>query len=123
MLCVRASFVCGTHLQSLLCSYFQKLSTAPGDYVCDQPGCTASFKSVRAYQIHMKRHLGLFQYQCPYCDRSFSSGLNIKEHLRDKHTGIHGFYCVHCKVEMQNLYWLKEHLKHSSCAGRNQDFI
>ena len=82
---------------------------------CTHPGCGATFRSKSGYQRHLKRHMGIYQYQCPYCDKGINTPHDIKTHLQHHHTGMLGFHCVHCKGEFETIHLLKTHLQKNTC--------
>ena len=89
--------------------------TGPG-LSCTYPGCGAVLKSRWGYQQHMKRHVGIHQYYCPYCNKGLSGTKDIKRHLKSQHTGLFGFHCVRCRVEFETIHLLKAHLNQKSCT-------
>ncbi|XP_071746728.1 uncharacterized protein [Lepeophtheirus salmonis] len=45
--------------------------------------CTAKLNSKRSYLIHLKRHVGLNNFKCKYCDKSFQSKFRLNRHLKN----------------------------------------
>ena len=97
----------------ILISSFQMSGTT---FICSHIGCGTTFKSKSGYQQHMKRHLGIYKYHCPYCNKGLDSSNNVKEHLRIHHTGIHGYHCTKCKLQCDNVHALKDHLEQNKCT-------
>ena len=87
---------------------------------CGHPGCSAVLTSRWSYTQHMKRHSGIFQYQCPYCDKGFSCTNGIKYHCKSDHTGLFGFHCNKCGQEFDKVKVLKCHLAQNMCSNENQ---
>ena len=84
-------------------------------YHCTFGGCGACLSTRRGFQMHMKRHLGIYQYQCPYCNKGLSATNDIKYHLRSEHTGMFGIHCNLCRQEFDNVRLLKAHLEANVC--------
>ena len=83
--------------------------------MCTEPGCGAHLKTKWNYKQHMKRHLGLYHYYCPYCNKGLGNTLRVKEHLQKYHTGLLGYHCLKCSLEFDTVHLLKEHLSQKSC--------
>ena len=96
---------------------FQMISA--GFYACSHPGCGAIIKSKSDFSWHVKRHLGIFKYNCPYCSKGVSNTGMLKEHLKTHHTGLLGYHCITCKQEMRSVHELKAHLQQESCKPQN----
>ena len=88
-----------------------------GGYPCTYPGCGAILKFKTNFAPHMRKHLGIYQYYCPYCNKGLSATNDIKKHLRIHHTGLYGYHCNKCKKEFENVHRLKDHLAQKSCSG------
>ena len=65
----------------------------------------------------MKRHQGIYLYECPYCKKGISSTHGMKTHLKTNHTGQWGFSCLKCGAEFTNVRQLKVHLDQNNCKG------
>ena len=63
----------------------------------------------------MKRHLGIYLYHCPYCNKGLSGTTNVKEHLKAQHTGLLGFHCIKCGQDCKTFKALKMHLESCEC--------
>ena len=100
--------------------YFMfQISSSSTFYPCTHVGCSAVLKTVWSYQQHMRRHAGIYQYNCPYCNKGLNSTTHVKEHLKSQHTGLLGFHCIRCRQEFKHLQLLKTHLMESHCRGQN----
>ena len=86
-------------------------------YVCSHPGCGAKSNKKWNHLQHMKRHLGIYQYQCPYCNKGLSATRDIKRHLKNMHTGLFGFHCVTCRQEFETIHLLKAHVEKLDCQN------
>ena len=102
--------------------FFSQISSSCGSalpssavYFCSHTGCSATFTTQQGHSRHMKRHSGVYTYQCPYCNKGFSSTNGIKYHLRSKHTGLVGLHCNKCRQEFESVHQLKEHLEANNC--------
>ena len=95
--------------KSFLCLRFQTV------FPCSYPGCGIILKSKHTYQQHVKRHMGIYQFQCPYCNKGINRTNDMKEHLKKYHTGIRGFHCIKCQQEFTSVHQLKDHL--AICTG------
>ena len=118
MFCVRQSHKTTKyeHMPQLFIVLFQVPS---GGFPCTYPGCGAVLKFKNNFRSHMNRHMGIYQYQCPYCKKGLSGTTHVKEHLKAHHTGLWGFHCITCKQELGSVHQLKTHLEESSCIGTN----
>ena len=96
---------------------FQVLSSGCALFPCTQPGCGAVLKTKWSHSQHMKRHLGIYLYHCPYCNKGLSGTTNVKEHLKAQHTGLLGFHCVKCQQEFKSVHELRDHLEQQNCSG------
>ena len=96
--------------------FFSFFQTSTSGFRCTHPGCRSTFSSRSGFQMHMKRHSGVYLYNCPYCNKGFSATKNIKEHFRMSHTGLFGFHCMRCRQEFQNMQQLKTHLELNNCV-------
>ena len=85
-------------------------------YPCTYPNCGAIFKYYDGYRHHMKRHQGIYLYQCPYCQKGLSSTNATKHHLKSQHTGQFGYHCIKCQLEFGNIHQLKTHLELNNCS-------
>ena len=90
----------------------------PMRFHCSHPGCNAMLKTKWSYQQHMKRHSGIYIYQCPYCEKGLNATKDIKHHLKSYHTGLWGFHCNKCQQDMNNVHHLKSHLQENSCSWK-----
>ena len=88
-----------------------------GPYICSYPGCGAAIKRRSHFNWHMKKHLGIYPYNCPYCDKGVNNTGMLKEHLKTHHTGINGYHCIKCKLEFPNVHQLRAHLQNNICTG------
>ena len=111
-------FPIGSHLHCVFC-FFQNTDRAY--FRCEHVGCGSTFASIRGYQQHVKRHSGIYQYPCPYCNKGFSATINLKKHLRLEHTGMLGFHCTRCGEEFQNLNRLRNHLQFGNCTQKENN--
>ena len=82
-----------------------------GKYVCSYAGCGAVLMSKSGYLRHMKRHQGIYEHHCPYCNKGLSGTTNAKEHIRAHHTGLRGYHCIRCKLELDSVPLLRAHLE------------
>ncbi|CAG2120416.1 unnamed protein product, partial [Medioppia subpectinata] len=73
-------------------------------YVCDWPGCEASYKNMPMYKRHKNTHLGVKQFVCdiegcgkgwPACEHRFGSNDKLVDHM-NAHQGLR---VVECPVE------------------------
>ena len=107
------------YLQNInLVFFYLSLQASGFPYVCSHVTCGATFKSKSGYQQHMKRHLGIFKYHCPYCQKGLGSSEYVKEHLRIHHTGLHGYHCNKCRQEFPNVSKLRIHLDQNQCQDQ-----
>ena len=102
---------------SILFYFFQ---TSDGPFLCSYPGCGVSIKRKGDFTCHMKKHLGIYRYYCPYCVKGIHNTSMLKDHIRIHHTGKHGYHCVHCNKELHNVRLLKQHLEESNCRSVEQ---
>ena len=93
-------------------------ASASGPFPCTFPGCGAVFNHKSNRHHHMKRHQGIYAYQCPYCNKGLSATNDIKHHLKSHHTGLWGFHCIRCGTEFKNVHKLKAHLAENNCSGQ-----
>ena len=84
-------------------------------YHCEIPGCGAVLKTRWSITQHMKKHMGIYQYHCPYCNKGFYSTTRVKQHLQKQHTGLLGYHCVKCKQEFESIHLLKVHIEENKC--------
>ena len=84
-------------------------------YKCTHPGCAATFITRSGYLMHIKRHSGVYFYNCPYCQKGMSSTNVVKKHLKAAHTGKLGYHCNRCQEEFLNVHILKSHLQQNVC--------
>ena len=54
--------------------------------------------------------MGIYQYQCPYCNKGINTTNGTKTHIKKYHTGIKGFHCNRCRQEFDSVHQLKVHL-------------
>ena len=92
-----------------------------GRYPCSHPGCGAVLNFEKNYHQHMKRHLGIYPYHCPYCNKGLSATGQMKYHLKSQHTGLMGFHCNKCRQEFRHVRQLKFHLEQNNCTSHNHD--
>ena len=85
--------------------------------LCTYAGCDARFSSTRGLTIHEKKHQGIYQYRCPYCDKGLYCTNDVKTHLKSSHTAKFGFHCLHCPQEFTSVHLLKQHLHSKQCQG------
>ena len=93
-------------------------SDGSSGYECQFPGCGAVLKHLTNFRLHMRRHQGIYQYQCPYCKKGLSATNDIKQHLKTHHTGQWGFHCVNCRHDFDKVHDLKSHLAQNDCGGQ-----
>ena len=85
-------------------------------FPCTYPGCGAILKFKNNYNLHMRKHQGIYPYHCPYCNKGLGATQLVKRHLMTSHTGLLGFHCITCKQEFQNVLQLTLHLQQNSCT-------
>ena len=52
-------------------------------YTCNL--CGQSYPTRYRYQIHLKRHSGVKEHQCQYCDKAYYTVGKLNEHKRKHH--------------------------------------
>lgn len=83
-------------------------------YQCTQ--CSAKFRYKNNLLKHERKHVGIFQYYCPYCGKGMSATNNLKVHLKSHHTGISAYLCVYCQKDCGTVHQLKQHLSECNLA-------
>lgn len=61
----------------------QVVHTKEMPYKCDQ--CDSAFPTRYRYQIHIKRHSGVREHQCAYCEKGFYTLGKLNEHKKKRH--------------------------------------
>ena len=89
--------------------------TAPLETVFTCKQCGASFRYKSNLTKHERKHSGIFQYYCPYCQKGESATANLKNHLKKYHTGVETFRCIHCGLDLSSVHGLKQHLEECTC--------
>lgn len=64
--------------------HIQVVHTKEMPYKCDQ--CDSAFPTRYRYQIHIKRHAGVREHQCAYCDKNFYTLGKLNEHKKKRHS-------------------------------------
>ncbi|CAG5133369.1 unnamed protein product [Candidula unifasciata] len=64
--------------------HIQVVHTKEMPYKCDQ--CDSAFPTRYRYQIHIKRHSGVREHQCAYCDKNFYTLGKLNEHKKKRHS-------------------------------------
>ncbi|KAH7098794.1 hypothetical protein BKA62DRAFT_354543 [Auriculariales sp. MPI-PUGE-AT-0066] len=59
----------------------------PRKYACDV--CNARFARPCELRSHGNKHTGERPWNCPLCDRSFSTSSNVSRHMKTLHVGHH----------------------------------
>jgi KRAB domain-containing zinc finger protein len=83
-------------------------------YICEQPGCTKTFKDVYTFHIHQKRHNGTLvrKYACTFqtCEKKF-----VSKYALDRHTLTHTLQkphqCEYCEMAYAQKNDLIKHMK------------
>ena len=88
-------------------------------YQCDKQGCGSVFKHKRNLTQHRKKHINIYPYNCPYCNKGIGNSKNVKNHLKVNHTGLFGFHCIKCRKEFENIHKLRDHLQQNNCSVGN----
>ena len=60
---------------------------------------------------HIKRHLGIKEYECSFCDRAFVGKSGLKDHIKRTHVP---YQCGKCKERFAEWIELDKHMK--SCS-------
>lgn len=76
-------------------------------YVCNVEGCNSSFQRRSNLEIHLKAHLGQFEFVCDICKQGFTSKSNLSTHLK-MHDPERAFEC-HCLKRYKTEKMLKQH--------------
>ncbi|KAK7116315.1 zinc finger protein 271-like [Littorina saxatilis] len=63
--------------------HIQVTHTKDMPYTCDL--CGQSYPTRYRYQIHVKRHSGIKEHQCQYCDKAYYTAGKLNEHKRKHH--------------------------------------
>ena len=71
--------------------------------------CTVCDKKVVNLKEHMLIHIGVKDFACPVCDKSFSLNCNLKTHMLI-HTGVKDFACPVCAQIFRHGCNLKRHM-------------
>ncbi|XP_016980567.2 transcription factor Ouib [Drosophila rhopaloa] len=71
----------------------RKPGESNGTFVCEE--CGNNVKGRMAFILHCKRHRGVKEYECEFCQDRFCTQAELKRHVR-KHTGEKPFECRHC---------------------------
>ncbi|XP_069101337.1 uncharacterized protein [Argopecten irradians] len=103
-------------------SHVKRVHEKPTTFTCDI--CNKVFLRRDAMMNHRESHLGQI-FQCPLCEKSYSTSMTMKSHMRKKHGKTEGkiltanassdIICEFCQRAFCNKVSLKEHIrtKHS----------
>ena len=100
--------------------------TKPKEYKCES--CDRSYDCRRKLRVHVKRdHLLERKYKCTQCDARFFGSHSVKRHM-EMHMGVKNFKCDICQKSYRRKSTLNEHnMKcHSEpfkCESCNMSFI
>ncbi|XP_017119200.2 zinc finger protein 620-like isoform X2 [Drosophila elegans] len=83
-------------------------------YFCDQ--CGKTFSEQGNFNLHLKRHKGVREFQCKECDRRFFSQHLLSLHVRIKHRGEKPYKCKYCGQRFHNCLRRLDHERnHKEC--------
>lgn len=71
----------------------RKFCDTNGTFVCEE--CGNHIKGRIAFILHCKRHRGVKEFECEFCEDRFCTPAELKRHTR-RHTGEKPFKCRHC---------------------------
>lgn len=77
-------------------------------YVCTFEGCNKRFKAQAAYNHHLNTHSEEKKFNCPFCDKSFKTSVQLAGH---KNTHTKPYSCAICQRPFSNMYAVKNHMK------------
>mmetsp|Transcript_25646 Transcript_25646/g.24947 ORF Transcript_25646/g.24947 Transcript_25646/m.24947 type:complete len:159 (+) Transcript_25646:56-532(+) len=98
------------------------------EYCCTEKDCLKKFSDSQHLKLHMMSHTGEKPVHCRYCDQTFSSHANRKDHenrhLQKKYKilsspSIRPYTCTECQTSFYRKRLLKLHQK--SCGPKETD--
>lgn len=63
-------------------------------FVCDQ--CGKCFKDASNLKVHILRHTGVKNFECPECDKKYFTRHLLNLHIRVRHQGETPYACKYC---------------------------
>ncbi|XP_039494089.1 transcription factor Ouib [Drosophila santomea] len=88
-----------------------------GTYVCEE--CGNHIKGRIAFILHCKRHRGVKEFGCEFCEDRFCTPAELKRHVR-RHTGEKPFKCRHCSRSFSDY---STRLKHERTHTNERPFV
>ncbi len=86
-------------------------------FIC--PKCKFSTEHQNTMHYHLKKHQGVYDHECPHCDKKFMNKQNLDLHIAAKHEETErSFECAHKGCAFKALtqgncriHWMRMHCK------------
>ncbi|XP_016975339.2 putative zinc finger and SCAN domain-containing protein 5D [Drosophila rhopaloa] len=91
------------------------------EFFCDQ--CGRSFTEKGNFNLHLKRHLGIREYQCKECDRREISQHLLNLHVRIKHRGEKPYVCKYCGQRFNNCLRRLDHERNHKESPDHRPYV
>ncbi|XP_052853775.1 zinc finger protein 184-like [Drosophila gunungcola] len=90
-------------------------------YFCDQ--CGKTFSEQGNFNLHLKRHKGVREFQCKECDRKFFSQHLLSLHVRIKHRGEKPYKCKYCGQRFHNCLRRLDHERNHKESPDHRPYV